>query len=361
MKTIVVSLALAAGMLAMVIVLRGGVDLREPPPEESRGSVRVTQRQAPDVVLAIKPGASRAAEQRPAAAGFAISPVAQELRDAKSLKPLHDRLAAAASRTPEEAYVLAEILNRCARVTDRARDTRRTPDEKARAREQFLATISEKDSNRAARIAAYDAAYVDRCAGIEAVTTEAAIRELLRQAADAGDAKARARLVEKEVWTQLAMNEDAAPRRMANRPAITDAQLAALRQAVESHDVGAFMIAGRVFSSTLADLTVRAGPDERSVEGRLLQDAWLLAACELGTSCGRESGRLLYACAMNGECGAADVREYLFFYAHSPQQSQQVNEYAAALVRAARSGDWSYFTLHRGAPPGNSMSIFMQR
>lgn len=361
MKTIVVALALAAGLLAMVIVLRGGVGLGAHPAEESRGSVRMTQRQAPDVVLAIKPGAARAVDHRPAAPVFAISPVMQEFRDAKSLKSLYDRLSAAAGRTPEEAYVLAEILNRCAKVTDRIRDPRRQPDEAARARERFLATIAEKDSNRQARVAAYDAAYVDRCAGIEAVTTEAAIRELLRQAAESGDAKARARLVEKDLWSQLAANEDTAARRMAARPAITDSQLSTLRQAVESRDVGAFMIAGRVFSSTLADLTVRAGPDERSAETRLLQDAWLLAACELGTNCGRDSGRLLYACAMNGECGAADLREYLFFYAHSPQQSQLVNEYAAALVRAARSGDWSYFTLHRGAPPGNSLSIFLQR
>ena len=348
-------------MLAMVILLRGGVDLREMPPEDARGSVHVTQRQAPEVVLAIKPGTARAADQRPTAPAFALSPVMQELRDAKSLKALHDRLSTAAARTPEEAYVLAEILNRCAKVTDRVRDTRRPPDEAIRARERFLATISEKDSNRPARIAAYDAAYVDRCVGIETVTTESAIRDLLKQAADAGDAKARARLVEKDLWAQRASREDAATSRMTSGPNISDEQIATLRQAVESRDVGAFMVAGRVFSSTLGDLTVRAGPDERTVDSRVLQDAWLLAACELGMACGRDNGRLLYACSMNGECGAADLREYLFFYAHSPQQSQLVSEYAAALTRAARTGDWSYFTLHRGAPPGNSISIFMQR
>ena len=362
-RAVLLSLALAAGVLGMVVMLRGGVDLKEEPSSmeaREKASVTVKRRMSPDVVLNIVPGApSSRAPAKPAPA----TALMQEFRESRAHKAIFDRLNAATQRSAEEDFVLAEILSRCARITDRkqARPPRSASD-REQERAKFVATISEKDPARVARIAAYDQLMSNPCAGIEAEATEGRLRELLERSAAAGDPKARARLVEKDLWAQLAAKEErVAGTPMTRGPEISDAQLEALKQAAQSNDLQAFQIAGRVFGTTLANLTLRAGPEEARVDPRLFTDAWNMVACDLGANCGADSSRLQVACAHEGTCGAQDFREYLFFAAHSPQQSQRVNDYYTHLLAAARNGDWSYFTFHRGPPPPYYMSILMQR
>lgn len=310
---------------------------------------------APETVLAIRPGA--APVPRRAEAAPKVSALLQEFYDAKGLRPLYDRLKAIPNRTDEETYLLAAVLEGCATVTDRKRlGPPRNRDEE---RKRLVAMISEKDPKREQRLAAFDKAQANRCDGFEGVTTtNAEIRELL---ASSNDPKARARLVEKDIAATLPADGPVGmgPDGQSRLPVITDAQLEVLREALQSRDPAAASIAARIFGTTMRDFTVRAGPNGETVDQRAWSDAWRLVACDLGSPCGRDSSSVLYGCAMQGNCGALDLREHLFFFEHSPQQSQRVADYQYNLMRAIQTGDWSYFDFHRGPGPRNWVAIMV--
>src|SRR5579859_755070 len=65
----------------------------------------------PDVVLAIAP---RSRDMVKPAASKPLSPAVLEYHTAKSFRPAYERLKASTSRTPEENWLLAEILQACA-------------------------------------------------------------------------------------------------------------------------------------------------------------------------------------------------------------------------------------------------------
>src|SRR5690349_8806006 len=187
----------------------------------------------PDVVLAIKPSAPRAAAAP--AESTNVSPLMRELAGGP-LKPLYDRLSQKPSLTPEEAYVLARILEACTE-TGRPRDPRQANPEEARAR--FATSVSEKDPDRAKRIAAYQRISEARCAGFERMKTDPArIRELVDQAAAGGDPKARALVVDREVW---ACCDGGKPMPMGTLPTINDEQLNSLREIIRSGDPQAML------------------------------------------------------------------------------------------------------------------------
>lgn len=364
MKGVILGIAIVAAVAGGVFVWR--YSERPPAPLEAvkrEGTVTVTRRLAPDAVLSIKPGAPMKSAVVPAGA-TRLSPLLQEYYSGKGWKALYDRLRNAPARTAEESYLMAEMLDRCAKVTDRkVASNWMKQGNRDEERKRFLATVSDKDPNAAQRIAAHDKmGSVVRCEGFDGVTTtEGEIRDLLQSGAS--DPKARARLVEKEIAATLPpegtpmMSSDGT----SSLPTITDAQLEALKQAVQSGDPQALSIAARVFSSTMQNLAIRVGPGEQPVDPRAFYDAWALAACDLGQPCGAESGRLMHSCATQGNCGAQDLREHMFFFDHSPQQSQRLADYHAQIMQAARTGDWSYFTFHRGPPPRGWVSIFIVR
>ena len=301
--------------------------------KDPKGTVTVQRRFGSDVVLAIRPGAQPVGHR--VAAQPKLTPLTREWHDAASWKPILERLKALPSRTAEESYVLAEILDRCrTKAQARPRDDRR----------QVMATLSDRDPDTPRRMAAFDRLSRDRCAGIEGVTiTDAELKALY--AAGAADPKGKARLVEKELVASVPAPGQRKPGQL---PVITDPQLEALRGAVQSGDPYAVAIAARIFGSTLQDFSVRTGPNDVPVDLRAFQDAWVLAACDLGLPCNADHPRMLSACAYSGHCGAQDLREHLFFFEHSPQQSQRVNDYQALIGQAIRSGDWSAFNFHRG-------------
>jgi len=113
-------------------------------------------------------------------------------------KPIYDRLIASTARTPEENYLLAEIIRICGQ-----RDAVKAPPTKS------------------------DPAVMKY--------NEAQVRDLLDKGASGGDPKARARLIEKDIWAPLAgpdgnmrMGQDF------KMPRITDAQLEGLREAAQA-------------------------------------------------------------------------------------------------------------------------------
>jgi hypothetical protein len=318
--------------------------------------VAVNRRYGADVVLGIKPGAPSTAG-RPASMPR-LSPAMREYFEATALKPIYERLASSRSRTAEENFLLAEIMDRCALIPGRPRTPPRdASDERAR----FLATLSDKDPNRDKRVAAFEQMKASRCDGMESIAaTEDEIRSLLSQGVS--DPKAKARLAEKDVAASVPGNRYGQQADGSHRGlTITDAQLDALKQAAQSGDPMALTIAGRVLASTMDNLLIRTGDGQQPLDPRAFYEAWSLAACDAGLPCGAGSSRLLNACAMRGNCGAQDLREHLFYFDLSPQQSQRLAEYHGAVARATQTGDWSYFDFHRGQGPRGSMSIFISR
>ncbi len=91
--------------------------------------------------------------------------------------------------------------------------------------------------------------------------------------------------------------------------------------------------------------------DDRPINASAFYLALDLLGCEYGLQCGADTPRMLQACAMSGNCAATNYRDYLLYYAASPNTSQQVAGCEAALQRAAQGSDWSGFILRRGPSP----------
>jgi len=342
----VLGLLLAVAILGVLMLFRGGGDGLRPEAAESskkQASIAPAGKASSDIVLSIAPGLKRA----PAPQDSRVSPLIREVRTARDLKPIYDRLKALPNPSPEEAYVLATMLEACAKVTDRkGKPNEPLNFEESKAR--FVASLSPKAPNRDKRIAAFDAALRGGCAGFEGVeTTEQGIRDLLAHAAAGGDPKAQARLLAKEVEDA---RRDAKGEIDWNRPvSISDDQIERFKRIVASGDPRALVdVIGAIGWN--ADVHLR-GPDEAPINNQLLYYASTLAACELGYPCGTESATVAGACAFNGQCDSADYRDYLLFYELAPGNAQLVMQYQAQLLRVIREGDWSYFTFQRGPAP----------
>ena len=355
MNKALIGLGLAVAVLLAVFVMRDGVAYRKPEADPNLTWSSAEKRHAPEVVLAISPKATPPKlPHEPVAAKPRLSASVQEYLSKQPLKPLFERLRNSQSRTPEEDYLLARMLERCGTIAGRTRQ----PPATEGARAQFVASMAEKDPQRDKRIAAWDEFHRARCGGIEVQTSEAEIRALTEKAAAGGDPKAKARLIEREVWGPLETPDGGIRTSAQRQPMMSEAQAEQLRQVVQSGDPLALITAGKLFSSTMGDLVIQAGPEGRPIDPRAFHDAWMLMACDQGISCGPDHRDLLDACARQAECDATDLRQHLFYYQHSPQQSQRLYEYYAQLQRAARTGNWTYFTFRRGTPPPGSTYYF---
>jgi hypothetical protein len=349
LKKIAAGLALAAVILATAIALRGGVETRASKDQGHGGPTAEPQRLSADAVLSITPGI---APSRPSSAAR-LSPVVQEFSTAKTFKDLYERLDKSSARTPEENWVLAQVLEQCAKITEQKADRGpRWALGGEEARNRFVASLSEKDPNRAKRVAAFEEMNHDLCAGVSDVeVSQRDIRKLIELGAAGGDPKARAALVQKDLRDAMFGPDGRKTPDPGKLPDISDAQIETLKQAVASQDPNALLTTVSTLSMPLGNLSLRAGSNELPVDRGALYGAATLAACEFGYPCGADSRALVQACAMRGLCGANDYREYLFYYGNPPSTSQLIGDYQAALLRAARGGDWSYFTFHRGPSP----------
>ena len=297
-----------------------------------------------EAVLSVAPGAGATPASGSAPS---ISPLMVEFAKRREYKPIYDELKAKAERNGEESYVLAEILDNCATVTDRTPPRRsgwKLGGDEARAR--FVAALGEGDAAlREKRLAAFDKMNVDPCAGFESVSsTQKEIMDLLQQSAAAGDPKGKAMLLYRELQLDTRVVHG-------DLVEISDAQVETIKQVLASKDPRALVDVANVFAYHLANLSLRAGPERTPVDYSAFHGAATLAACELGYPCGPDSRTLLAACALQGMCDAANYRDYLFFYYLSPSTSQLTAEYHQNLMRGIQQGDWSYFTFHRGPAP----------
>jgi len=354
-----IGLVFAIAVLAAAVSLRGTKDeggsaaKKAPTAPDSQ----LSDRRSPESVLAISPAVrtARAVPKPPQR-----SPLMEEYASKQNRKALYDRLSSLPTRTAEETYVLAEILNTCRHAVA----YRGEPVDGIIAAEKnrALAGISPKDPMRDRRIAAFDSMYAGNavCKGFRDVPiTKEGIHELMSAAAQAGDPKAQARLIELDIWAPAAKfeNDPVQMVRHENLPMMSESQLATLQQLVATNDPAVLMVAARLFGSTMGDVQIQAGPDERAVDVRAFYDAWLLAACDAGAECGPTNETILGGCFAMANCEAGNLRDYLFFYMNSPQQSQLVAEYQAQVQRAIQARDWGYFTFRRGPPAVGSMAM----
>ena len=344
MKATVLALALAAGMLAVVIVLRGGVDLRERAPEDAKGA-HVAPRQGPEAVLSIQPSSTERV-----ATGQELSPrVSSQLKEftaASEYRGLAQRLDEKSPRTGEENWMLAKLLEECAmRAAARASVAKSNPTwTRSTGLKRFTDSLSEKDPMRDKRIAAYEALNRERCEGVR-MPRDGEVNELRLASAAQGEPKGLARVLYEEVMTE-ARNSGAS-----NRPLDIGKHLDRIKAAMESGDPRAMGTGANLISMPQGNVSLRIGPDEIPVQADIFSRAVMALGCELGEECGPGTESLNNACAYQRARDVRDLREYYFFYAMSPQQSQLMHQYMEALRPVVRSRDWSQFSIRTGVVP----------
>ena len=276
----------------------------------------------------------------------------QRLADTKQYKTLFDQLKVSPEgQTPEGWYAQHVILRACATITDRQASSPRppTPDER---RQRFMSDLSASDPQRDLRAAAFEQLDENRCLGLEGLTiSEVELSKLLESAANAGIAQARALLVEKDMWAAYRVAGNGANDDGPGLPVLTDAQIEALKGAVLSKDPEAMVIAGRVLSNSIYDLTLQIGPQWQNIDQSAFHNAWQLLGCDYGMDCAGNHPKILSACAYQGHCGATSLADNLYFYGNSPHQSQLLERYRLVLGRIVESGDWSQIKFTRGGNP----------
>lgn len=347
-----IAVAAVAGIFVIWVLLRA--------PEGSRTLLRgadpaqtpqvTTGKASSEVVLSIGPGVKRSSVPPPTS--NKASPLILELRASPdNFKPIFDRLKALTNPSAEESYVLATMLEACAKVTDR-KDNQPEPLKVEEAKARFAASLSPKAPHREKRIAAFDKALRSGCKGFEGVeTTMKTIRDLLERSAAAGEPKAQARLLNREI-DDARRDEKGNPDW--NKPvSISDEQIERLKRIVVSGDPRALVDSVTVLMAWNADVHLRS-PDEAPIDPQLLYHASTLAACDLGYPCGPDSPQVAGGCAFSGRCDAADYRDYVLFYELPPGNAQLVMQYHAQLLRVIQTQDWSYFTFQRGPAPGTA-------
>jgi hypothetical protein len=351
---VLLGLGVALAVLVAAILLRGGVEHRdgEPAPESSGDRAIKAKysglRLPSDAVLAIAPGGRPSAQ---AVNDAKVTPLMREMMRERGFKAIHDRLAAkSATRTPEENWALAQILERCATITeDKVYKGPRFAMGGEGSREKFVAALSDKDPNRALRLAAFERINGDACDGLAGLeVSRKDLRAMREAAADAGDPKARAELVRMTIDEQLRGPDG---RWSGKIPTISDEQVAVLKEVFASQDPQAMLTAAQLLARSMQNFSLRAGGNQLPIDFSAFNGAATLAACAYGYDCGPDSRQLQMVCALQGRCAASDYREFLYYYANSPATSQLLGEYESALRRAASERDWSYFTFHPGPAP----------
>lgn len=310
---------------------------------------------SPSVVLSIN---AAKASPIPVASMDAMSPMAREYQKAKNLKPLYDRLKAGGAATPEGKYFLYKITARCASRTDQPSAT---PSKSlADRRKDMEAQIPMTNPDREKRLAAFDQLNAsERCLGLEDTkTTKAELDQMLKDAAAAGDPKARAAVTASEIGASGGPVAGTPGPNGPGGPSITDAQYQALRDAIASRDPEAIAIAGMTLSNTYRDAVMEIGPNHDELQGRASMEAWNLVACEFGAECGPSSPSLQQACAYGGQCAATTVPDQVYFYGVTPYEAQLIDQYRQLFHNAAANNDWSGLELARRTNNANSRYYF---
>ena len=296
----------------------------------------------PDAVLAIGP---RATGQPAAQSRLSASMV--EFLAAKSYASTYARLSSRNDLDAEEKWILARIIDRCARVTNDGKTKRAGAEERARLRERFVAALPTDDPDRDQRITAFDRVQMNPCAGLEGMSHSAKdARALYEASASAGDPKARVAMIREEMGDFYVARQ--------GKPgfySLSAGQMETLKQAISSGDPVALTDGAILLAVTRYDNVSVRSPDGRSLDTRAFVDAANLVACDEGYPCGPENYKMQSDCAFMDYCMAVNLRDHVMYYSASPYTSQMIAQYEGALRSAATSNDWSGFRFMSGPDP----------
>jgi len=316
------------------------------------------QKLATAAVLAIEPKpvspAQKSVTTRPR-----VLNLMQELAVAKNYKPTLERLASVPQGdTADARYAKYVILSSCATLAGKQQASSRLLSASDR-RQRFLSGLNENDPQKMLRLTAYEQLDGDHCAGLENIgASEAEIASLLDSAARDGDAKARAALVEKTMWANYRLAAKGDSLDGPGLPELSENQLESLKSAILSKDPEAMLIAGRVLSNSIDNLTLQIGTDRQNIDHNAFYNAWQLLGCDYGMDCGSSHAKVLSSCAYQGLCATSTLADNLYYYGNSPYQSQLLDQYRTALKQVIETGDWSQLRFTRGNnPPGTRYFI----
>ena len=318
----------------------------------STGSAAKRGTLTPDAVLAIAPP-KRTAE---AASSRKLPPSLQEFYEAKSYAAIYARLSKSTARTGEEDWMLAQILQRCAKFAEDEPERFKpwklgSPD----ARSRFEASLAANDADRDKRLKAFDGINYDPCGDLSNLEmSRKDVRALLQAGADAGDPKARAALVSYDVSEQNRGPDGKLRWGPDQTQKISDAQVETLKQAVASGDPYAMRSAlMTLMGGNYGNFSLRDA-DDRPLNFGALWQAGQLVGCDYGFDCGPNAQWIQQGCAFQGYCAANNLADYMMYYISSPASSQMIATYENAVRNAVNNGDWSYFHFYPGPNPATA-------
>ncbi len=238
--------------------------------------------------------------------------------------------------SPEARYLRAEIYSLCARKDDKTPSVRAQENETFRAK--FVAGISADQANGSRRLEALDRINRDVCRGLDLGKLDPKeLARLLKAAAEAGDARARA-------W-QLAERIEQSSRENRIGPSgfnLNEEDFATMRTLLASGHPEVIQDLQGILSSTLSQGVIQLGGV--TTDNQALYSALTLLACDAGASCGPDAPMILTECAYRGRCDAGSLYEFLFYYQTSPSEAQAIDSYHRALSSMLRTGDFAGLT-----------------
>ncbi len=336
---------LFAFCLALSVFVAVALYFRSPNPVLAGSSLtaRVDADRLPAAsVLKIDPAAGSRSRnlKKPAAPSLAV----QAYLQGRDWPGLYRQLASSPA-TAEGQYLQAEMLVNCAKRSPGAVSA------SVQKRDDFIAQLPRNDPNLAKRVAAYDSLHRDRCGDISQVDyNEAEAYRLIAAAADAGDARARAWLLSRELQRTYQTLVDKAKADNTQRPAglvMNDQQFSQLLDLLSTQDPLVINELREVLASSFANSSLRIGANQETVDQPSMYYALGLVACDFGAPCGQDTPQMAGDCAANSHCDASNLYDQTYYYNVPPYGAQLVEQYRAVLTQMITSHDFSALTLNR--------------
>ncbi|HRE13940.1 MAG TPA: hypothetical protein PLD37_07085 [Usitatibacteraceae bacterium] len=296
---------------------------------------------APASSVQALPKAQLASFTRPTAAAKPMSGVAQEFRNTRDLRAFAEALLARRdSLSQEDRYFLARALETCQFALSMHDDLAASSD---KARRQFIATLPASDPNAAKRIAAYDAADDSaRCVRFQGMSLSSKdIDELYRQAAQAGEAKAQARLLVAELNKGFTTPKDGETRAVA----MDDFQR--IIRLLETRDADAMVTVAQFLAQNRLIGELRIGPSGEVPEPASLVGAFSLVACDFQPTCPSFDREALQACAYAGYCNSNSYEELYANFLASPWTYSMAMRYRGVIHTAIDTRNWGLLGLQK--------------
>ena len=343
--------------IAVALVVLAVVSLRSPAPDTAvsqGGKAAGSEHLSASAVLKIDPATPSVNRVAGRASAPVVSPALQAFRDRKDWVGLYKQLKAAPS-TAEGQYLLAELLSAC------AKSAKATPTSPEQQRSAFLASLPPKDPNLEKRKAAFEQLNNERCGELGNIEyNDADIAQLLQASAAAGDPRARAWLLAREIshaWDSAPPND---PGRRGGY-LISDAQFASIRELLGSQDPDVINEFRPILASSLSGAALRIGPNQEAIDPQAMYSALALVSCDFGAPCGASNPAMLNACANSARCDTGNLYDYTYYYGVSPYAAQLVERYRDWLGQMITTRNFDNLAMVQVPGTPTNVSLFMGR